>query len=628
MAVCMHDALKDLAPARQQPHALLSQLNHFSTDEMSLELDLFSRTHKPTLLLVFHAAVYVDTCFELGGSLKLGLQELRVRSFGMLDSLKARKRLESETKPANWTLEDEKLIGQFEEDAMTWLQPNDPLTLVRKTCLAKRPDMATKVLLMERHPMLCGLILLKLQLQHRQLGLRLANAWESVMHCSHLVVACRHSAAPDASGPQWPDLDKLLEMHEPSIFNGKVPSTLEESQSSYLRLQHVPVQVLQAMRFKGAEAVISTPDRPGTERNHKLLQDHTLLLPVLLKHFLGDENGERISINAIEVLLQDLRMCDEREGAKKQRKEVTGTGRSRRKRRSKASTRFTIPQLLSVLETSLRRESEALRFDYVSMHIRCLQVLGIIVQSAHAYLASLLQDKYFVSPQNQLARFAGYLLYGAAAAKREEEEISGKGGKARDSSCSLESQQPSTHSLRAIPPRRMLSCASCAMRGKGSGMRCYARFLSGALDEIDVEASLFPIHPCQGCLLSLPRSHRATNPILHRSLSHTYHHRSRFKTMITRHVNARFESEQCYCEQDCKHDDHQGISATILSQSLPLFSRICLNTTLSSPSLVLKKLLKASVAAHRSVPCAACASLLPRFSRSAACCVVAAMCST
>lgn len=266
---------------------------------------------------------------------------------------------------------------------------------MRRFYVSVMPELALEAesSLMERNPTLCGLLLFRLQLKFRKLGLKLATAWGTIAFGAQLVVACRHSGNPAGeSGPSWPDMDKVLEMHGADIFGGTAPENLDVSLSAWLRASGANAKLLQEMKAIGTGSELPYAPIASKATEFKPLRDHSHLLHIFEKRFLGTASGTCIDINVVQSLLQDLKAREEVEEQKRERKEAAASGgksakrKLPRKERSRRGASFSITQLLAVLEAGLRSESESIRFDYVSMHLGCLQVFRAIMRDLEADL--------------------------------------------------------------------------------------------------------------------------------------------------------------------------------------------------------------------------------------------------
>lgn len=153
------------------------------------------------------------------------------------------------------------------------------------------------------------------------------------------------------------------------------------------------------------------------------------ILPIFRDKYLGDSVGTRIDINSVESLLSSIRAREELEELKRQRDEGTGAMRGKskaqkrnllRKQRSHRSAKFSVPQLLAVLKAGSRSETESIRFDYISMHVRCLSALRAVKNASHTYLASKLGPEYIRSDY-ELPAIVGRILNVAVQSRLQAE---------------------------------------------------------------------------------------------------------------------------------------------------------------------------------------------------------------
>lgn len=413
----------------------------FKLDEMAIEMHAFSKSRKPTLLLMMHMQVFLDQNTILGSRARRGLDELRVHASRMQESLNARQKVEGARKSEAWTAEDERVLENFRVEANFFTDRQDPVTTVRKSHATKVVSAAEvrqyRSTLMERNPTMCGLLLFRLELKYQQLGLRLANAYSSLMSGAHLVVACRHSGNVFGGwDPTWPDMDKVLEIHHADdVFGAKLPADVVESQSAYLRMMGASAAELAAARDRATGSTRQGNSKKRRQpapvipsrKERKTLHDHTTMHSIFQRRFVGDSSGSCIDIQHMEALFADIKAREEAEEEKRQRKgapagESKGKGRAKvqllRKERSSTSARYTVPVLMALIEAGLREETDSIRFDYVSMHLRCLTALKAVKDASPAYLWRKHGAKHSQSIC-ELPSIVGYVLADAVAAKRQ-----------------------------------------------------------------------------------------------------------------------------------------------------------------------------------------------------------------
>lgn len=178
----------------------------FLLDEMALAMHQFAQEKQNTLYLMFLAQILIDINFTLGSTAKRGLAQLRAESARMLKVVQERERVEPRTKPPEWPQEREDDIAGFVHEASLWTAPDDPVTMVRKKAAGGLGAGSTETLyssqLMPRNALMCGVILLRLQLMYRTLALHLSSSFGSILYSAHLLTACRLSGnAPGQAGP-------------------------------------------------------------------------------------------------------------------------------------------------------------------------------------------------------------------------------------------------------------------------------------------------------------------------------------------------------------------------------------------------------------------------------------------
>lgn len=144
---------------------------------------------------------------------------------------------------------------------------------------------------------------------------------------------------------------------------------------------------------------------------------------------MGNDQGSCIDINVIESLLSDMRKRQEHEEEKQRiRDEAAKAGTNirttrrklLRKERSHRAPKFTILQLLAVLEAGLRSETESIRLNYVSLHLRSTRALRVCRDAAHDVLVREMGPDY-IEDERQLPDVVGHILRIATMAGRQAE---------------------------------------------------------------------------------------------------------------------------------------------------------------------------------------------------------------
>ncbi|KAE8249917.1 hypothetical protein A4X13_0g5022 [Tilletia indica] len=412
----------------QSPPDSTGEAKHsFWGDEMARIMNDIVLTKQCSLLSAFAAQVFVDLNFLLRKNTSKGWTELSQGARRMKASMEQRKSGEP-ARPKNWVPTNELHAQAFIQELDSYCKPEDPMTSVRRHIAGLLPDSTetekkAPSYLMQRNPILCGILLFRLQLKHQEFGLKLANTWGTILYTAHLRHACAKFGITDQGPLQaWPDMDLILSIHgAEEMFGGKLPESIDDAQISLLRMYGYSTDVLRAMRVVGTGAEKS-PFRPGhkpemmSAAGAKHMVDRTQVLPIFKAKYMANfGEGTQTDIHTIEKLISDMAEREEDKSRKRQG--------LRRERRHKAQ-KFSILQLLSVLETALRSETDSIRLDYVSLHLRCIRVLQRVRASADEYLRGKLGPNY-IEDESQLPFVVGWIFHVATLSARAFELMGG-----------------------------------------------------------------------------------------------------------------------------------------------------------------------------------------------------------
>ncbi|WWD04021.1 hypothetical protein V865_002084 [Kwoniella europaea PYCC6329] len=392
-------------------------INIYFFDEMAVEIDTFRQTETPSLLLLIFGQIFVDINLVLGTSAAKALHHLRDEADHMLTTLERRTETEPAAHPITWPPENEEVIGSFKYELSFW----------RSVSTASRVPggrSARKATIFERNPMLCGLVLFRLRIQYQDIGFKLVNSFATLLSTAHLVAACRlFGLMPGASMPSWPDMDLVLDIHgKEDIFGGKYPDTIDDSLVSWHYMMGYSTETLGALRHVGTDSPIPSYLRNRTrdaklksKSGAKRLRDHSQILPIFANKYRSNSiAGTTYDINILEKLFQDIQADRLDAGRKGYRSSRNIKIRRERKHRS---PKYSILQMISLLEAGLEAETASIRFDYVSMHLRCFSILDKVRLSAHEYITSKVGPDY-LDNDSQLPYVVGQILQFAAFSPR------------------------------------------------------------------------------------------------------------------------------------------------------------------------------------------------------------------
>ncbi|PWN43479.1 hypothetical protein IE81DRAFT_365709 [Ceraceosorus guamensis] len=396
--------------------------NDYRADELSLEMSHLRRT------------VFADINWVLGEKVKEGLALLRSSASGMARTMKNRRKVEGPVAPNGWPRGNEVLIERFTERADAWSRTD--LIAQSKIMFARRLGAPLEdfkeSLLLPRNPLFCGVQLFKFQLEYQMMGFTIANAWSSILMTVHLFVACRNQekSLDRPANLDWADLDLVMELHGvEDIFGGPIPKNVIDSMCGFMSAQNWPEDAVHSFKrwLNGGTsqndlARIQQAQRHTFDCPLKPFQDHSQMLQIFQEKYRSRKQlHSDIDINYIQQLLSDLKRKEEEaeeaemqstQKGKKTRGKKQGV-RGLRRSRKHNDQKFSIVQLLSVLEVGLIRETASIRFDYVSMHLRCVEFLKEVKREVNEYFTRK-HGATWIEDDTQIAYVAGYILTAAS----------------------------------------------------------------------------------------------------------------------------------------------------------------------------------------------------------------------
>jgi hypothetical protein len=165
--------------------------NALCVDAVLRQMGGFIETRETSFQLTFAMRVYMDINLTMGSEASRGRQYLHDTAGRMIENLDQRPSLEGTTRGL---LYDE-AIARVHSDA-TFCVNFHP----RKYNSWPGREEADW-LMFERHPLLCGLLVFRLQIVYSTIGLELSNAFTSIQSAAHLYQACRHSGQMPGGSP-------------------------------------------------------------------------------------------------------------------------------------------------------------------------------------------------------------------------------------------------------------------------------------------------------------------------------------------------------------------------------------------------------------------------------------------
>jgi hypothetical protein len=226
-------------------------------------------------------------------------------------------------------------------------------------------------------------------------------------------------------------MDLVLRIHgKEHAFGGVIPTNLNDSNSAFETVVGASREAVKASRLAFTDHV-PLPRRQASKKPELLsesgaisFEDRTKILPIFKRKFVSAvASGIEYDINSLDGLLRDLRIDRDKELVDRSKNTKSGR-RGFRKVKKHRAAKYSLVQLLSVLEEGLRVETTSIRFDYVSMHLRCLRLFRNIKAVSHNYLLGKMGPDYLEN-DSQLPWMTGWVLRFAAFTFRQYEQVSG-----------------------------------------------------------------------------------------------------------------------------------------------------------------------------------------------------------
>ncbi|KAK5202896.1 hypothetical protein LTR41_011365 [Exophiala xenobiotica] len=177
-----------------------------------------------SLWLSFSVQLFLEIQYELGPQVDQGFSELIGNAITLERSLEAtlssQKAQPSSQWPASGIIAIEKLAAELQT-----LQSKDLIRQIVSVGMSESPEGivfgTADHQLLKVHPLTCGLWLYTLRARYHDLGVRLANAQETIVSCAHIYHALRREGILHET---WPDMEMLLDIHDlEQVFAGPVP---------------------------------------------------------------------------------------------------------------------------------------------------------------------------------------------------------------------------------------------------------------------------------------------------------------------------------------------------------------------------------------------------------------------
>lgn len=387
-------------------------------DEMNLLMHDLAQTRTITLMTVVAAQVFYDIYRTMKGVREKPIEDMRATMQAMVATLNAREEaalpsLGPPGSPAR--LLEGNIVAMHEslENALESSMMDNALVYLR---LTSGQDVQFTSQMLEANPVLCGGKLFEYKLAYQGISVSYVNSWGSILAAAYIYQAALlylEAQGKDAieSAPTWDDMHVVIDEHV-TLFPEIPPRTVEDLHECFMYAQGFTVDSVVAMKNinAGRPNTISRMRRVQAEAGHDFAQalvPYTPLISIFSSKYhtpskeklqewaatgqdlgllLEDHPRKQMGSRHIEELLKwtaEFNMltgagASDKDGSSKNPIGDKQFHRVLRRVRKHRSNKLSTLQLLSVLEDQLDEESSSLRFDYMSMHLRCIRVVYAI----------------------------------------------------------------------------------------------------------------------------------------------------------------------------------------------------------------------------------------------------------
>jgi hypothetical protein len=287
----------------------------------------------------------------------------------------------------NWPEENDKALRILKLEADMWVNQDYCAFFQKKLLKAVNlPESSVRPYgLLSRHPILCGLMMFRLNLKLQEAGVTVVTARGSLPTVLHLYNAVKQELA-EVGFPLWEDAENVIQIQsKEQIFVGEYPKNAEE----YLK-QFALVMGYSATSF-GRNIRDGGRPRASKHGPREMIKTSTMA-DVFHGEICGSQPRSDITFHKIEQAI--TKVSPERK---------SGT-------RSEGKARpFTSVSFLSSLQAQIESESLALNMNYVGLHIRCFNLLRDIKLKLDPDFRKYLGPNY-VERESEFPFLVGYLF--------------------------------------------------------------------------------------------------------------------------------------------------------------------------------------------------------------------------
>lgn len=382
-------------------YCVLSNAEHglFALDELTNGLANLCRKKEIPAWLVFATQVFLDINHIMRD--RVGDTYLQLKRTAVLTKINMTRVMDSPVHSMNWSRQNQNLIKDIWTVAHEWIFTDGFDKMSRAFYSARLPSYKSEPFaLLRSHPLLCGTIQASLILLNSEAGIMLSLAWGTILYVGHLYNALRQSHVFEV---EWPDMELFISIHTAKrLFVGDLPTTIEDCKKRYDIMMGAALEnFAKNKKNHKSEKLVRSKTGP---RNW---QTESPIIRTIKARYMS----QRGSIAWSAQNIQDILTEPSQQGLPQHLHN-----------RWNQSHHLSHLQALELLRSALTSEHKALRYDYISMHIRCLEFLRALRNEIDEDLKTLFAPDY-LEREDQLSTLVGYVFIVAVMFERVEEAV-------------------------------------------------------------------------------------------------------------------------------------------------------------------------------------------------------------
>jgi hypothetical protein len=376
-------------------------------DELSRGLIEMVKTHQIPMWLVLGCQLYLDIHHVMishpMGNMGMAHRELQKMGLYATQTLQSYAKFSEKMSIDTWPKENDKILQYIRTETEEWI--NSDIYFPAQQQLFKSTKLPPSIIrpysLFSRHPLLCGLMLFRLNMRLEEAGITLVNAWGSLPSVLHLYNAVKHES-PNASFPPWEDLEAVINMHSKErIFVGDYPDNPDQYLKRFCLVMGWSASIFVPHRREGRNTIQT--QTPASKRGPREMTTTSATTNIFKPQYCEKEVSSDVTFRRIQRLLS------------------TSSNKQQR-----ASPFLPVP-FISTLQEKIQADILALNIDYFALHRRCIDLLRNIRSALHLDFVKFLQEPNYLEKESQLPFLVGYLFTIAFGSAKTAENLNASG---------------------------------------------------------------------------------------------------------------------------------------------------------------------------------------------------------